>query len=100
MMENYEKGLFTWIYIDEFHVLLKSDAAVDFLVQIWKRARKWNGIPTGIMQNTEDILRSEATRNIINNTSFITMMNSSQIDRSNLQELLIRFSTRCDQERS
>jgi hypothetical protein len=96
MMENYEKGLFTWIYIDEFHVLLKSDAAVDFLVQIWKRARKWNGIPTGIMQNTEDILRSEATRNIINNTSFITMMNSSQIDRSNLQELLSLSDSQLD----
>ena len=88
MMENRDKGLFTWVYIDEFHVLLKSDAAVEFLVQIWKRARKWNGIPTGIMQNTEDLLRSEATRNIINNTSFVTMMNSSQMDRSNLQELL------------
>lgn len=88
MIENRKKDLWTYFYIDEFHLLLQSDSAASFLVQIWKRARKWNGIPTGIMQNTEDLLRSADSRNIINNSSFIIMMSLQQIDRSNLGDLL------------
>ena len=28
------------------------------LVEIWKRFRKWGGIPTGITQNVKDLLSS------------------------------------------
>lgn len=88
MIENKKKGLFTWFYIDEFYLLLRSDSAAAFLVEIWKRARKWNGVPTGIMQNTEDLLRSPDTRNIINNSSFVMMMSLSKFDRDTLGEML------------
>ena len=88
MIENRKKGIWTWIYIDEFYLLLQSDAAASFLMQIWKRARKWNGVPTGIMQNTEDLLRSVDARNIINNTSFVIMLSLPKLDRSNLGDLL------------
>ena len=88
MIENRKKGLWTWIYIDEFYLLLQSDSAARFLMQVWKRARKWNGVPTGIMQNTEDLLRSADSRNIINNTSFIMMLSLPKLDRTNLGDLL------------
>ena len=88
MLENRKKGIYTWFYVDEFYLLLQSDSAAEFLMQIWKRARKWKGVPTGIMQNTEDLLRTATSRNIINNTSFIEMLSLPKIDRMNITELL------------
>ena len=88
MISNKAKGIYTWIYVDEFYLLLQSDSAAKFLMQVWKRARKWNGVPTGIMQNTEDLLRSADSRNIINNTSFIIMQSLPKLDRTNLGDLL------------
>lgn len=87
MIENSKKGIQTWFYIDEFHVLLESENTTIFLKRIWKMARKWLGVPTGIMQNTEDILRSAETRAIINNTFFVLMLNAPVMDRQNLAEL-------------
>ena len=55
---------------------------------MWKRARKWQGIPTGITQNVEDLLASADARAIINNSSSIYMLNQSAMDRLALQDLL------------
>ena len=88
MISNKKKGIWTWIYIDEFYLLLQSDSAARFLMMVWKRARKWQGVPTGIMQNTEDLLRSPDSRNILNNTSFVAMLNLPTLDRTNLGDLL------------
>ena len=88
MIENSKNGIWTRFYIDELHVLLQSDSATKYLVQVWKRARKWKGVPTGITQNTEDLIRTDDSRNIINNTSFVIMMSLASADRTNLGELL------------
>ena len=96
MIDNRKQGLWTWIYIDEFYLLLQSDSAARFLMQVWKRARKWQGVPTGIMQNTEDLLRSADSRNIINNTSFVLMLSLPKLDRTNLGDLLQIPDTQLD----
>ena len=88
MVANRSNGLWTWAYIDEFHLLLSSPSSAEFLKSIWKRARKFWGVPTGITQNVEDLLLSPAARAIINTTSFVMMLNQSAIDRANLAELL------------
>lgn len=88
MIENKKNGIYTWFYIDEFYLLLQSESTAKFVASIWKRARKWNGVPTGILQNTEDILRTTDSRAILNNTSFIQMLSLKKIDRANLGELL------------
>lgn len=88
MIENRVKNYWTWFYIDEFYLLLRSESTAQFLMEVWKRCRKWNGVPTGIMQNTEDLLRSATTRNIFNNSSFVMMLSLPQIDRTNLSTLL------------
>ena len=88
MIENRAKGRWTWIYIDEFHMLLKTPSSADFIQSIWKRARKFQGVPTGITQNVEDLLQSPAARGIINNTNFIQMLNQSMLDRQALEQLL------------
>lgn len=87
MISNSRKNIYTWFYIDEFHVLLQSQATTIFLKQVWKMARKWLGVPTGIMQNTEDLLRDADSRAIVNNTSFVLMMQEPLMDRQNLAEL-------------
>ena len=84
IIENQKKGRKTWFYIDEFHILTKSKASADFLMQIWKRARKWGGIPTAITQNVTDLMTSESAMAILNNTEFIIMLSQSPVDRENL----------------
>lgn len=88
VVKNSREGIWTFFYIDEFYLLLQSESASKFLMEIWKRARKWKGAPTGIMQNTEDLFRTADARNIINNTSFIISMSLPKIDRINLKNLL------------
>ena len=88
MIENHKKGYWTWIYIDEFWYLLQTDSSCKFLGQVWKTARKWNGVPTGITQNADDMLMYQAAKTIFDNTSFITIFNSSKNDRDALADLL------------
>lgn len=89
IISNFVKfGKRTWAYIDEFYLLLQSESSAVFLQQVWKRARKWMGVMTGITQNVEDLLNSPAARGIINNCNFILMLNQSPIDRMSLATLL------------
>ncbi len=88
MIENARKGYWSWIYIDEFWYLLQTDTSCKFVSQVWKTARKWNGIPTGITQNTDDMLMYQAARTIFNNTSFVAMFNSSKNDQDALADIL------------
>lgn len=88
MMDNRRINKWTYFYIDEFHLLLSNASTSEFLKSVWKRARKWQGIPTGITQNVEDLLASADARAIINNSSFIYMLNQSAMDRLALQDLL------------
>ena len=50
---NRSEGKATRYYIDEFHLLLKEEQTAAYSVEIWKRFRKWGGIPTGITQNSK-----------------------------------------------
>ena len=43
----------TRYYMDEFHLLLKEEQTAAYSVEIWKRFRKWGGIPTAITQNVK-----------------------------------------------
>lgn len=88
MMGNRRQNKWTWFYVDEFHLLMNNDSTSEFLKTVWKRARKWQGLPTGITQNVEDLLASQAARAIINNSSFICMLNQSKMDRDMLAELV------------
>ena len=88
VLDNRKKHKFTWIYLDEFHLFLKSDAVVEFLMSIWKRARKFGGGPTGITQNISDLLKSQAAETIFANSSLIVMLNQAPGDRAALSRLL------------
>ena len=78
----------TWFYIDEFHLLLKEEQTASYSVEIWKRFRKWEGIPTGITQNVKDLLASREIENIFENSDFILMLNQAGGDRAILAKQL------------
>ena len=78
----------TRYYIDEMHLLLKEEQTAAYTVEIWKRFRKWGGLPTGITQNVKDLLRSPEIANILENSDFIYMLNQASDDRSILAQRL------------
>lgn len=85
---NRAKGRWTWVDIDEFHLLLRSPITAAYSVEIWKRFRKWGGIPTGITQNIKDLFRSPEIQNILDTTNFIAMLNQSGDDAELLADHL------------
>ena len=78
----------TRYYVDEFHLLLKQLQTANYSVEIWKRFRKWGGIPTGLTQNVSDFLGSLAVENIVGNSDFIYMLNQHSGDQKILAEKL------------
>lgn len=85
---NRSAGKATWYFIDEFHLLLKEAQTAAYSAEIWKRFRKWNGIPTGATQNVKDLLSSPEIENILENSDFIYMLNQAAGDRKILAERL------------
>ena len=85
---NRSEGKATRYYIDEFHLLLKEEQTAAYSVEIWKRFRKWGGIPTGITQNVKDLLSSREVENIFENSDFVYMLNQAQGDREILAKQL------------
>ena len=88
--ENRSEGKSTRYYMDEMHLLLREEQTAAYTVEIWKRFRKWGGIPTGITQNVKDLLASKEVENIFENSDFILMLNQAVGDRGILAKQLRR----------
>ena len=85
---NRESHKSTRYYIDEMHLLLKEDQTAAYTVEIWKRFRKWGGIPTGLTQNVKDLLSSREVENIFENSDYVYMLNQASGDRAILAKQL------------
>ena len=85
---NRSEGKCTWVWIDEMHLLLQEEQTAAYTVAIWKRFRKWGGVPTGITQNAKDLLSSPEGQNIFENSDFIIMLNQGGGDRQILAKQL------------
>lgn len=88
MTKNRAEHKSTRFYIDEMHLLLKEEQTAAYTVEIWKRFRKWGGIPTGLTQNIKDLLASREIENIFENSDFIYMLNQANGDRQILAKQL------------
>ena len=93
---NRSQGKATWYFADEFHLLLKEEQTAAYSAEIWKRFRKWGGIPTGATQNVKDPLSSPEIENILENSDFITLLNQASGDRKILAE---RLNLSADQQK-
>ena len=85
---NREAHKSTRYYIDEMHLLLREEQTAAYTVEIWKRFRKWGGIPTGITQNVKDLLSSREVENIFENSDYVFMLNQASGDRQILAKQL------------
>lgn len=85
---NRDKGVPTWIYIDEIHVLFRDSYCLSFIRDLYKRARKYGGVLTGITQNVEDLLRDDDCRTMLSNSEFLMLLKQSAPDSIKLQETL------------
>ena len=83
-----ERKVATRYYCDEFHLLLKEKQTAVYSVEIWKRFRKWGGIPTGLTQNVGDFLRSEEIEGILGNSDFVYLLNQNAKDQAILADKL------------
>lgn len=86
--QNRKIGKNTWFYVDEIYLLFQNELSATFLNILFKRARKYGGVPTGITQNVEDLLESDTARKMLSNCNFVQMLNQAPNDRMKLQQLL------------
>lgn len=80
MIDNKNKGVRTYCYCDEIHVMFATYYSAYFLKQLYKRGRKYGLVITGITQNLEDLLKSEMARGMVGNSDFIMMLNQAPED--------------------
>ena len=83
----------TLIYIDEIYLLFGMDGAAQFLQMLFKRARKYGTVVTGITQNVEDLLRNDFARTTLSNSLFTIMLNQAYSDREEVAEIYHLSST-------
>ncbi len=93
---NREKGVRTWLYIDEMQLLFANEYSENYFFELWSRARKWGAIPTGITQNVETLLLSDLARRMLSNSDFVMMLNQAKSDRTQLVRL---FDISAEQEK-
>ena len=88
ILKNSKRGIATWLYVDELHVLLNSDYSAKYLQQLWKKVRKMGGLCTGITQNIQDLLYNYIATTMLANSEFIAILRQSKIDSSEMSEKL------------
>lgn len=88
LSENRDKGRKTYIYFDEAHLLFQDEYSLDYLRMLWKRARKYGGVLTGITQNVEDLLKDDKSRSILSNSEFLVLLKQNPTDAAKLQDIL------------
>ncbi|WP_423244871.1 VirB4-like conjugal transfer ATPase, CD1110 family [Eubacterium limosum] len=79
---NFQKGLATWCYFDEFHILLRDPLTASYFVAVWKMLRKKGCVPSALTQNVKDLLASREIENILDNTDFMVLLSQAQSDRA------------------
>ena len=85
---NFQNGMATWCYFDEFHVLLRDSLTASYFVAVWKMLRKKGCVPSALTQNVKDLLASREIENILENTDFMVLLSQAQGDRAILAKQL------------
>ncbi len=88
LSENRDKGRKTYIYFDEAHLLFQDEYSLDYLRMLWKRARKYGGVLTGITQNVEDLLKDDKSRSMLSNSEFLVLLKQNPTVAAKLQDIL------------
>ena len=85
---NFENGIATWCYFDEFHVLLRDQLTASYFVAVWKMLRKKGCVPSALTQNCKDLLTSTEISAVLDNTDCMVLLSQAQSDRAILAKQL------------
>ena len=88
IIANGKRGVATWLYIDEFHVLLNSEYSAKYLQQLWKKVRKQGGLCTGITQNVVDLLQNYTATTMFANSEFVALLKQANTDSARMAEVI------------
>jgi len=88
VVANRRRGIHTWVYIDEFQLLLSNEYSANYFFELWSRSRKYGAMANGITQNVETLLLNDDARRMLSNSDFIMMFNQAASDRRELAEIL------------
>ena len=88
MYANFERGITTWLYIDEVQSLFGHPTIIDYFAKFWAEGRKFNLICTGISQNTSRMLTHERARTMVLNSDFMLLHKQASQDLAAWADML------------
>ena len=88
MYKNHERGVRTWLYIEEMESLFKYPTVLDYFRRLANECRKYGMYLTGITQSTESMIGNEDVSAIVKNADFIMLLKQSAEDRRYWQQAL------------
>lgn len=86
--KNFEENRVTWLYIDEFHELLRYDEVKVYLNKLWKEIRFLGGFCTGITQNVGDVLDDDISVGMLENSEFVMILKQNQASYDKLINII------------
>ena len=81
-------GRRTWIFTDEFQLLLGNSACTNYYFELSSRARKWGAILTSITQHVRSVLNNEDARRLLSDCGYIKLLNQAPDDANDIARLL------------
>ncbi len=84
---NNNASIPTYIKIDEVGRFLNDPYLSHLFERFYSESRKWGGYITGIVQNVNKLLHTEAARNMLSNSEIVVMFRQSSIDVPELTEM-------------
>ena len=80
IMNNFESGITTWFYLDEFHYMLATEYTAKYMIESWKTLRKFKCILTGLTQNAIDALSDDKLSTLISNSEYAMFLKNEPKD--------------------
>lgn len=93
IIRNFKRGRATWLYIDEFHVVMRKSYSRDYFISLWKQVRKLGGLCTGITQNIVELLEDKITSTLVSNSEYIILLKQAGPDADALLKAFPNIST-------
>lgn len=92
IIKNFKRGRATWLYVDEFHVLIGRPFSRNYFISLWKQVRKLGGLCTGITQNVVEVLKDPMTSTLISNSEYTVLLKQASPDAAALKRAFENIS--------
>lgn len=95
VVANKRRGVRTWVWIDEFSIMFNDGAgrtthkSGEFFSKVYKRIRKYGGVPTAMTQNITEVLESSQARTMLANSEFVTLLQQKKKIWTLFQSILL-----------